>query len=261
MTQKIFMILIKLYIMTHLFICSSYAVPLAATTEMAKDLSSTGANQIEWALLYEGAAYRHDLYLRIGTDPLTYLATNPSGTGSLPGCGLCSYPNSGGVTEITNINTGVSLDFILQINQSQIYFSSGSAAENPDGLAHAWHSNFAGFDFYKDLPGTSSPDLEDTSLSNIMAHFISFPEVMAIINDPTSQFIGFEDLFNGGDLDYNDLIFTYRFHYNPAPIAEPRLIWLLIGMIFYSIWSIRKTIQSSEVSPVKIKSRMKIKNG
>lgn len=220
------------------------AIPVPAYVEMAAETYYTGGDQIDWALLYEGAGYRHDLYLNVGNQQSVYLATNDRGTGGLSGCGVCSYPGLWGTTPLESARNGAFLRFILQINQSGTSFSSGAAANNPDGLAHAWKSNFAGFDLYSSLPATSRPDLEDTSITNIMDHYTTngFVEIMNLITDPESFFIGFEDIYNGGDRDYNDLIFVYRMSSSQpllslrsSQVPEPEMFLLYLIVLFYVI--------------------------
>jgi hypothetical protein len=94
-------------------------------------------------------------------------------------------------------SAGTPLIFSINVWNTGHTFYSGPAASNPDGVPHAW------LDF---LPGN-------------------------LVN------IGFEDLWRGGDRDYNDLRFSVA---NVTELPEPSTFALIgIALMLTSVWRIR----------------------
>ena len=213
-----------------------YANPVTAMTEMGIDIIYEEGSIIDWALLYEGAGYKHDLYLNFNDNTSLHLATNARGTGSLSGCGHCSYLGLWG-TEAFDENIEP-VSFGLQINDSSTYFYTGDASVNPDNLVHSWIANHAGFNDYIDLTNPSRSDREHTNIEAITTHYMdnNFNEIVDIIADQRTYFVGFEDILRGGDRDYNDLIFAYRFRSEimTATVSEPHNL-LLMGLSLIGI--------------------------
>jgi hypothetical protein len=86
-----------------------------------------------------------------------------------------------------NFTAGTELIFRIHVNNTGYDYFTGPASRNPDGVFHA------------------------------------------IVDDqfaPNTSYVGFEDLFGGGDLDYNDLNFSFT---NTTTVPEPATD-LLVGL-------------------------------
>ncbi len=96
-----------------------------------------------------------------------------------------------------NVNAGDVVTFNLFVENTGETWSSNVAA-NADHFNHSYASSFAGDD-----------------------------------DIPAGTFVGFEDLFGGGDRDYNDIQFVFtntaasRAAAAPAPVPEPASLGLL----------------------------------
>ena len=84
---------------------------------------------------------------------------------------------------------GTPLDIVLHVVTTGDFFHTGAAAGNPDGLVHA----------------------------NVVYDF----------GEPGRTFVGFEDIFGGGDLDYDDHMFSFT-NIKPA-IPEPGTYALMLA--------------------------------
>ena len=88
-----------------------------------------------------------------------------------------------------SVNSGDTLEFILQVNGGPPFYST-TAADNPGGFNQAYSIAYAGGDF----------------------------------GIPAGAFVGFEDIAGGGDLDYNDHRFVFAFPGVPEPSTWAMLI-------------------------------------
>lgn len=89
-----------------------------------------------------------------------------------------------------NVNIGDTLEFILEVNGGNAYYST-TKADNSDGFNHAWSTAYAGGDF----------------------------------GIPAGIFVAFEDINGGGDRDYNDHRFVFNFPGSTVP--EPAS-WVML---------------------------------
>ncbi len=102
-------------------------------------------------------------------------------------------------------SAGTELVFKLSVHNSQQNYFSGAASRNPDGIAHA---------------------MATTSLLD---------------NDLYVTRVGFEDLFNGGDRDFNDFTFElFNVIDPPGAVAEPSVFMLFFCGIFSMVIFIRR---------------------
>ena len=81
---------------------------------------------------------------------------------------------------------GTELTFRLDVRNTRLSFFTGTGSLNPDGTAHA---------------------LATTRFDNELRLFVTT--------------VGFEDLFGGGDRDYNDFMFRLTNVFDPPPSAVP----------------------------------------
>lgn len=102
-----------------------------------------------------------------------------------------SAPGSSAV--LGTVAAGDELRFYLRVITNGNVFST-DPGENPDGFNHAWHTAYAGGDF----------------------------------GVPAGLLIGWEDIVGGGDKDYNDHVFSFRFPGSPG-IPEPATWGLMIA--------------------------------
>lgn len=108
---------------------------------------------------------------------------------------------SGQTFSLGSFQAGTELVFRLFVNNTGYSFYNGEAENNPDNKFHAG---------YKQLRGGSIA-------------------------------VGFEDIFNGGDRDYNDMIFSINNVTTISPVPEPEAYALmLIGLLMLVSVSRRK---------------------
>lgn len=98
----------------------------------------------------------------------------------------------GSTFNLGSFAAGTTLDIVLHVLNTGDFFHSGPGAGNPDGEPHAL--------LIYDYLGT-----------------------------PGLTFVGFEDLFGGGDRDYNDLQFTFSNLRDVPAIPEPETYVLMLA--------------------------------
>jgi len=114
----------------------------------------------------------------------------------------------GSLLGLGSFDAGTELVFSLYVENTDKTFFTGNGSNNPDGLAHA---------------------LAVTSLTG---------------EDYLTK-VGFEDLYGGGDKDYNDFRFSLTNVIDPV-VPEPRLLLLLsCGLFILTLFSRRRKILNS----------------
>lgn len=102
---------------------------------------------------------------------------------------------------------GTELSFALMVNDINTMFFNGLASRNPDNVVHA-------------------------AYSDVFRNTIT---------------VGFEDLFNGGDFDYNDVVFSltnvYAANTPVTPISEPETYAMFMAGLGLMGWSARRRQQ------------------
>jgi hypothetical protein len=128
------------------------------------------------------AAYTNELYLFSADDLSTPLPVTLQ-TGTL-GAGLIFVNQTTAPLSSVDLGwfaPGTELVFGIYVRDTQRTYYLGSGARNPDGVAH----------------GAVNSD----PLPEFTAHGVTVPAGTILV--------GFEDLFGGGDLDYDDLVFSF----------------------------------------------------
>jgi hypothetical protein len=109
--------------------------------------------------------------------------------------GLTNSLAQGTQVGLGSVAAGDVIRFYLNVTTTGNVFST-DVSENSDGFNHAWHTPYAGGDF----------------------------------GVPASLVIGWEDILGGGDKDYNDNVFAFRFPGAPnGGVPEPATWALLIA--------------------------------
>jgi Domain of unknown function (DUF4114)/PEP-CTERM motif len=111
----------------------------------------------------------------------------------------------GASVDLGEFDAGTELVFRLLVKNTGLNFYSGAGSDNPDSLPHA---------------------MAVTTL---------------LSDDSYLTTVGFEDLRGGGDLDYNDFMFSLSNVIDPPAIPEPSVLLLLaIGLIGLSVMGRRR---------------------
>lgn len=115
------------------------------------------------------------------------------------------YTGSG--ISLGSYDAGTELVFSLYVANTGKTFFTGNGSNNPDGLAHAL-------------------------------------AVTSLVGEDYLTKVGFEDLYGGGDKDYNDFRFSLTNVVDPIP--EPRLLLLMsCGLFILTLFSRRRKILNS----------------
>ena len=173
------------------------ARPVSAAPIIGQQLFATGGNVIA-EFLGHTAGYTNDLYLFDASDLSTPLAV--TGVVGPLGPGLIFTNQTSPVGSQVNLGAfaaGTELVFAIYVRNTGHTFFMGPGSRNPDGIAHGAVDNgvapqFPGY-------GTISPG------------FVG---------------LGFEDLFGGGDQDYDDLGFAFS-NVRTTPAPEPASLALM----------------------------------
>jgi len=103
-------------------------------------------------------------------------------------------PVDGSLVDLGEFTVGTELVFRLDVQNTQLSFFTGVGTRNPDGLAHAFATT-------------------------------------SLVDGEYLTWVGFEDLYGGGDLDYNDFKFVLTNVVDPVAAPEPASLALLgIGL-------------------------------
>ncbi len=106
-------------------------------------------------------------------------------------------------------------------------------------MIHAWFANAQGLEYIDDNFQLNIIN-ESFEISTLIDQYKNNPQINTLLMYEETRFIGFEDMFDGGDLDYNDIIFAFRGVSNSAagysviqiPNSSSALLFLcgLIGL-------------------------------
>ena len=105
----------------------------------------------------------------------------------------------GTTIDLGSFAAGTVLDIVLHVITTGNFFHTGPAGGNPDGVAHA----------------------------NLVFNYLGTPGL---------TFVGFEDIFGGGDFDYNDLEFTFSNLRTTTPVPEPETYALMLAGLGAIAW-------------------------
>ena len=135
------------------------------------------------------------------------------------------YLISPGETFIFDKNSGSSSD------ESPDFLALGSFAAGTELLfrldVDVQHDEHIDYKFYTG-DGSNNPDA--------LAHARA---VTSLVDGMYVTEVGFEDLLGGGDLDYNDFMFSLNNVVDPPSVPEPSILFLLSGVLFSMIMFLR----------------------
>lgn len=184
--------------LSGLLVVGVCARPSQAAPIVGEQVFAPGGDVLVTFLGYS-ASFTNDLYLFDASDLSTPLpVTSIVGPGyAAPGLVFTNQTTAVGTTlNLGHVAAGTELVFGIYVRETGRTYFTGPGARNPDGVAHAVVDN--------GLP----------------------PQYLPYGPVPPGMFaVGFEDIFGGGDLDYNDLAFA--FGYAPAAVPEPAALGLL----------------------------------
>jgi hypothetical protein len=175
--------------------------PAAAAPIIGAQLVATGGEVVA-QFMGHSAGFTNELYLFDASDLSTPLPV--TGSAGTLGAGLIFVNHTSPVGSQVNLGAfaaGTELVFGIYVQNTQETFYMGPGSRNPDGIAHGAVDNGLAPQF----PNYGDP---------IPAGFVG---------------VGFEDLFGGGDLDYDDLGFAFS---NVRPSVPEPLTLSLLGLGF-----------------------------
>lgn len=116
----------------------------------------------------------------------------------------------GASLDFGTVSAGDQLTFLLW-NQTSGHTYSSVTSQNPDSISHVFSTSYSGGDY----------------------------------GVPAGTYVGFEDIFGGGDLDYNDLQFSFT-NVNAA-IPEPA-VWAMLIAGFGMVGSVMRRRRPTAVA-------------
>lgn len=164
--------------------------------------------EVTATFLGSDAGYYNTLYLsspRVSVDPLFIFDRD----GIFDQDGERIYHEDGEPTTISlgsSFGAGEELIFSLYVKNTGNTFYTGDSSRNPDDLAHA-------------------------------------SAITSLVDGLYVTKVGFEDLYGGGDKDYNDFMFSLTNVVDPPPseaVPEPSILMLLSGVLFSMIIFLRQ---------------------
>lgn len=117
---------------------------------------------------------------------------------------------------------------ILHDDEEPTTISLGSSFGAGDELIFSLYVKNTGNTFYT---GDSSRNLDD------LAHASA---ITSLVDGVYVTEVGFEDLYGGGDLDYNDFMFSLTNVVDPPSVPEPSILLMLSGVLFSMIIFLRQ---------------------
>jgi PEP-CTERM motif-containing protein len=179
------------------FIAALSPRPSLATPIIGAQLFATGGT-VSATFLGATADFSNDLYLFLASDLAHPLAlTGVTGPGYAEAGVIFNNQTTAPGTTISlgSFAAGTELVFGIYVQNTGFTYFMGPGSRNPDGIAHGAVDN--------GLP----------------------PPFPGFLPPPAGSIpVGFEDIFGGGDLDYNDLGFAFT---NVSTVPEPATLLLL----------------------------------